>query len=98
MAGCTDLPFRLIAREHGAKLCFYEMVDSNSLIYERHETYGNLKTDKKDSPIAVQLLGSDPEGMLEAAERLLGLVSASFLDIRAMQVFAFCLVASSFEP
>jgi len=81
MAGCTDLPFRLIAREHGAKFCFYEMVDSNSLIYERHETYGNLKTDKKDLPIAVQLLGSDPSGMLKAALRLLELVKVSFLDI-----------------
>ena len=81
MAGCTDLPFRLIAREHGAKLCFYEMVDSNSLIHKRHETYGNLKTDKKDIPIAVQLLGSDPSGMLKAAERLLELVKVSFLDI-----------------
>ncbi len=81
MAGCSDLPFRLIAREHGAKFCFYEMVDSNSLIYKRHETYGNLKTDKKDIPIAVQLLGSDPEGMLKAANRLLELVKVSFLDI-----------------
>lgn len=81
MAGCSDLPFRLIAREHGAKLCFYEMVDSNSLIYEHRETYGNLKTDKKDLPIAVQLLGSDPAGMLEAANRLLKLVKVSFLDI-----------------
>ena len=81
MAGCSDLPFRLIAREHGAKLCFYEMVDSNSLIYKHHETYGNLKTDKKDLPIAAQLLGSDPDGMLKAADRLLKLVNASFLDI-----------------
>ena len=81
LAGCSDLPFRLIAREHGAKLCFYEMVDSNSLIYNHRETYGNLKTDKKDLPIAVQLLGSDPAGMLEAAKRLLKLVSVSFLDI-----------------
>jgi len=81
LAGCSDLPFRLIAREHGAKFCFYEMVDSNSLIYERHETYGNLKTDKKDLPIAVQLLGSDPAGMLEAANRLLKLINVSFLDI-----------------
>ena len=81
MAGCTDLAFRLIAREHGAKFCFYEMVDSNSLIYDRHETYGNLKTNKKDLPIAVQLLGSDPEGMLKAAQRLLELVNVSFLDV-----------------
>lgn len=81
MAGCTDLPFRLIAREHGAKFCFYEMIDSNSLIHDRHETYGNLKTDKKDLPIAAQLLGSDPSGMLKAAEKLLKLVNASFLDV-----------------
>jgi len=81
MAGCSDLPFRLIAREHGAKFCFYEMVDSNSLIYDRHKTYGNLKTDKSDLPIAAQLLGSDPSGMLEAAQRLLKLVNVSFLDL-----------------
>ena len=81
LAGCSDLPFRLIAREHGAKFCFYEMVDSNSLIYDRRETYGNLKTNKKDLPIAVQLLGSDPSGMLKAADRLLKLVNVSFLDI-----------------
>lgn len=81
MAGCSDLPFRLIAREHGAKFCFYEMVDSNSLIYERRETYGNLRTDKRDLPIAVQLLGSEPSGMLKAANRLLELVKVSFLDI-----------------
>ena len=81
MAGCTDLPFRLIAREHGAKFCFYEMVDSNSLIYGHRETYGNLKTDKDDLPIAVQLLGSDPSGMLKAADKLLKLVKVSFLDI-----------------
>lgn len=81
LAGCSDLPFRLIAREHGAKFCFYEMVDSNSLIYKHRETYGNLKTNDKDLPIAVQLLGSDPAGMLDAAEKLLKLVNASFLDI-----------------
>ena len=81
LAGCSDLPFRMIAREHGAKFCFYEMVDSNSLIYNRRESFGNLKTNQKDSPIAVQLLGGDPSGMLEAAEKLLKLVDASFLDI-----------------
>ncbi len=81
MAGCTDLPFRLIAREHGAKFCFYEMVDSNSLIYGHHQTYSILKSDKKDLPIAGQLLGSDPSVMLDAAQKLLDLVKISFLDI-----------------
>lgn len=81
LAGCSDLPFRLISREHGAEFCFFEMVDSNSLIYKRRQTFGMLKTDKADSPIAGQLLGSDPSIMLDAAQKLLGLVNISFLDI-----------------
>jgi len=81
LAGCSDLPFRLIAREHGAKFCFYEMVDANALNYKRRQTFGILKTTKKDLPIAGQLLGADPDGMLDAAQKLLKLVNISFLDI-----------------
>jgi tRNA-dihydrouridine synthase B len=81
MSGCSDLPFRLISREHGAKFCFYEMADSNSLIYRRRQTFGILKTHEKDAPIAAQLLGSDPSVMLDAAHKLLDLVKISFLDI-----------------
>ena len=81
LSGCSDLPFRLIAREHGAKFCFYEMTDANSLIYERRGTFEILKTHKKDSPLAAQLLGSDPDIMVDAAQRLLKLVDIPFLDI-----------------
>ena len=81
LAGCSDLPFRLISREHGARFCFYEMVDSNSLIYKRRESFGILKTDRKDSPIAAQLLGADPSAMLDAAQKLFQLVDVPFLDI-----------------
>jgi tRNA-dihydrouridine synthase B len=31
LSGCSDLAFRLIAREHGARFCFFEMIDANSL-------------------------------------------------------------------
>lgn len=81
LSGCSDLPFRLIAREHGARFCFYEMVDSNSLIHDRRQTYGILKKDSNDSPVAGQLLGSDPSVMLDAAQKMLQLVDISFLDI-----------------
>jgi tRNA-dihydrouridine synthase B len=81
LAGCSDLPFRLISREHGAKFCFYEMSDSNSLTHERRQSTRILKTHRKDSPIAAQLLGSDPAHMLDAAQRLLKLADTPFLDI-----------------
>lgn len=81
LAGCSDLSFRLICREHGAKFCFFEMIDANSLIYSRVRSLRLIKTTAEDKPIAGQLLGRDPEKMLEAAHQLIELTDISFLDI-----------------
>jgi nifR3 family TIM-barrel protein len=81
LSGCSDLSFRLIAREHGAKFCFFEMIDSHSLFYHRKKTLALLRTNEKDSPIAAQLLGRDPSIMLDAALGLLEIVKIKFLDI-----------------
>lgn len=81
MSGCTDLPFRLVAREHGAKFCFFEMLDANSLTRNRRQSFNILTTSDEDSPIAGQLLGADPEMMLDAAQKVLAEVKLSFLDI-----------------
>lgn len=84
MAGCTDLPFRLIAREHGARFCFFEMVDCNSITYGRKKTFHSiLKTDGENGPIAAQLLGRDPSKMLAGAEEILKVTKAAFLDLNA---------------
>jgi len=81
LAGCSDLSFRLICREYGTEFCFLEMIDANSLIYNRVRSLRLVKTTKDDTPIAGQLLGRDPEKMLEAAYRLMDAVNISFLDI-----------------
>ena len=81
LAGCSDLAFRLICREYGAKFCFFEMLDANSLIYSRIRSLRLIKTTEEDKPIAGQLLGRDPEKMLEAAHQLIALANISFLDI-----------------
>lgn len=84
MAGCTDLPFRLIARAHGAKLCFFEMVDCNSITYgAKRRVQSILKTTEEDRPIAAQLLGRDPAKMLDGAEEILNIAKPVFLDINA---------------
>jgi tRNA-dihydrouridine synthase B len=76
MSGCTDLPFRLIAREAGAKLCFFEMVDCNSLRRASVRTLGSLLlTCPADRP--------GPGAMAEGAQILLEHVSVPFLDINA---------------
>jgi tRNA-dihydrouridine synthase B len=67
LSGCTDLPFRTICRAHGCKFAFYEMLDAHGLTYGHKKTLQMLESDKKDSPIGVQILGSDPDRCLEAA-------------------------------
>ena len=85
LAGISDLAYRLIAREHGAQMCFYEMFDSNALVYTtRKKTNDDPPCHPQDLPIAAQLLGSDPDMMLAAANKILEMNNnITFLDINA---------------
>ncbi len=84
MAGCTDLSLRLIARENGARFAFFEMVDSNSIIYAKSKkTLSILKSVPEDNPVAAQILGENPAGMLKSARRILEVSKPVFIDINA---------------
>lgn len=67
MAGCTDLPFRLLCREYGADLCYSEMIDCHDLVARQPDCLELLQTNIADQPVAMQLFGSDPAIMGEAA-------------------------------
>lgn len=67
MAGCTDLPFRLLCREHGAGLCYSEMIDCHGLVARQQECLELLLTAATEQPVLMQLYGSDPATMGEAA-------------------------------
>ncbi len=83
LSACSDLPFRMIAREHGARFCFFEMLDAQSVIHKSPRAFEILQTTAGDDPIAGQLLGAEPEMMLEAANMMLERVNIQFLDINA---------------
>ena len=63
LAGYTCYPFRMLAYEMGAGLCFTEMVSANALKYEDRATKRLLLTTKKEKIKAVQLLGGNPAVM-----------------------------------
>ena len=67
MAGITDYPFRVLARAGGAGLVCSEMISSQALIFSDKKTLGMLPEIKDDSPISVQIFGSKPDVMAEAA-------------------------------
>lgn len=77
LAGYTDLPFRLVCREAGAALTVSEMISCHGLIYGQKQTLAMLKTVPEERPWSVQLFGSEPESMGQAA----ALVSALPVDI-----------------
>jgi tRNA-dihydrouridine synthase B len=83
LSSITDLPFRLISREFGVKLCFFGMLDSNALVHGHPGTRRLIKTIKRDKPIAAQLLGSDPFVISDAAQQLTSLADISFLEINS---------------
>ncbi len=72
MAGITNLPMRLVAREEGAALCFTEMVSVNGLVREGKKTFDLLRSTPADRPLGIQLFGNDPELMAEGARLVAG--------------------------
>jgi len=81
LAGVSDLPFRTICREHGAALCYTEMVSAKALVYQDGKTKGLLQTTEADHPLGVQIFGSDPASMGEGAAKALAISGADFVDI-----------------
>ncbi len=70
MAGISDLPFRLIAREFGCPLAFTEMVNAQALGLKNRKTLKLLESCALDRPLGVQLLGREPVRLLEALDVL----------------------------
>lgn len=68
LAGITNLPFRVISKKCGCDLVYSEMVSSNGLVYKSEKTRNYLKNIPFEKPLAVQIFGSDPKIMGEAAK------------------------------
>ena len=80
MAGVTDLPFRLLCREQGAGLLCMEMVSAKAIQYNNKNTKALLEIHPEESPVSLQLFGSDPEVISEIAKQIEEL-PFSILDI-----------------
>lgn len=81
MAGVTDTAFREICREFGAALSCTEMVSSRALVYRDSKTRALLRLGENEHPAGVQIFGSDPDIMAEAAGLAWEQSGADFIDI-----------------
>src|SRR5436190_6749485 len=71
LAGYTNLPFRLTLRELGGLgLATTDLVNARSLLEKNPKALKLIETSLPDKPLAVQLFGSVPEEMRDAAQYL----------------------------
>jgi tRNA-dihydrouridine synthase B len=81
LAGYTNLPFRLTLREIGGlDLCTTDLVNARSLLEKNPKAFKLIETNPADRPLAVQLFGSVPEEMRDAAVYLES-IGISSIDI-----------------
>ncbi len=67
MAGITDRPFRQLCRTFGAGYAISEMAASNPQVWHTDKSRRRLTHEGEPAPIAIQLVGSDPQLMADAA-------------------------------
>jgi len=80
MAGITDRPFRRLARRYGAALAVSEMVSSRPELRGSRKTLLRLDHAGEPGPVSVQIAGSDPVMLADAARFNVGR-GAQIIDI-----------------
>jgi nifR3 family TIM-barrel protein len=80
MAGITDLSFRRIAKSFDVDLVTSEMVSSEGLVRNKASTKMLLQSHAEEKPLAIQLFGSDPKVVGEAA-RIVADEGADIIDL-----------------
>lgn len=70
MAGVTDLPFRLLCKEQGAGLLCMEMISAKAIYYKNKNTESLMEIHPSETPVSLQLFGSDPVIMSEMAKQI----------------------------
>ncbi len=68
MAGVTDRPFRSLCLRMGAGMAVSEMVSSNKQLWHTRKTRLRLDHSAEQQPRSVQIAGTDPLQMAEAAK------------------------------
>lgn len=82
LAGYTNLPFRLSVREvGGVGLCTTDLVNARAILEGIKKTMELLATCPEDRPLSVQIFGSDPRRMADAARWVVGRGLADMIDI-----------------
>jgi tRNA-dihydrouridine synthase B len=80
MAGVSVQAFRRQGRRYGAGLVCSEMVSCAGIEHRNEKTLGYLRVSADEHPLAIQIFGSEPRAMAEAA-RMVEAAGADLVDM-----------------
>lgn len=83
LAGYSDLPFRMLCREHGCRVTNTEMVSVKGLVYGGANTERLCDAHPDDAPCVLQLFGSDPDFFAPAMDKALESGNFRHFDLNA---------------
>jgi tRNA-dihydrouridine synthase B len=81
MAGVSEAPFRQICRRMGADLVLSEFLSSEAIRRRIRTTLEGAEFEEVERPIGIQIYGSDPNAMAEAAALITEHYRPEFIDI-----------------
>jgi tRNA-dihydrouridine synthase B len=81
MAGVSESPFRRLCRRFGADVVVTEFLSAEGIRRENEATLAKLRFGADERPIGVQIFGSDPAAMGEAAALVTDVFQPEFIDI-----------------
>jgi nifR3 family TIM-barrel protein len=81
MAGISNSAFRLTVKEFGAGIVCAEMISDNGIVTRNAKTMNMLYIDEQEKPMSLQIFGSNPETLVEAAKFVDQNTTADIIDI-----------------
>ena len=80
-AGVSESPFRRLCREFGADVVVSEFVSAEGICRGNERSKDYLRFDNLERPIGIQIFGSEPSVMAEAAAYVTEMYAPDFVDI-----------------
>ncbi|MEW5922490.1 MAG: tRNA dihydrouridine synthase DusB [Candidatus Zixiibacteriota bacterium] len=70
LAGISNRPFRLLARQYGAALTYTEMISADAICMNQVKTFNMIDISPDEHPVGIQLFGSKPEFLATAVKKV----------------------------
>lgn len=80
-AGVSESPFRRLCRSFGADVVVSEFVSAEGIRRNDRRTHSYLRFNDEERPIGIQIFGSEPQAMADAARLVEEVYEPDFLDI-----------------